>query len=164
MTEEQRQLLIKDLCGRLPYGVIVQSRIIDFYTEESAYDHSPNHVKHPSYVGNGRLILMDTLSNSVCIRPILKNLTYREQVFFEDICKNGYIPVDECRPYLFPLSSMTPKQKAELAMLVIDVEDIFKSFLMEVEFYRKHHFDYRGLIEQGLAIDATGLRIYNKEG
>lgn len=64
------------------------------------------------------------------------------------------------RPYLFPLSSMTRQQKAELAMLVVGVEDIFKSFLIEVEFYHKNHIDYRGLIEKGLAIDATNLNIY----
>ena len=29
-----------------------------------------------------------------------------------------------------------------------------------VDFYNKHHFDWRGLIEKGLAIDATGLNIY----
>lgn len=64
------------------------------------------------------------------------------------------------RPYLLPLSSMTPKQKAELSMLVVDVEEIFKSFLIEVEFYHKHHIDYRGLIEKSLALDATNLGIY----
>ena len=30
----------------------------------------------------------------------------------------------------------------------------------EVDFYHKHHIDYRGLIPKGLAIDATGLNIY----
>ena len=48
-------------------------------------------------------------------------------------------------------------------MLVVDVEDIFKSFLIEVEFCHKHHIDYRGLIPIGLAIDATNLNVYSKE-
>lgn len=30
----------------------------------------------------------------------------------------------------------------------------------EIDFYHKHHIDYRGLIPMGLAIDATGLNIY----
>lgn len=30
----------------------------------------------------------------------------------------------------------------------------------EIDFYNKHHIDYRGLIPMGLAIDATGLSIY----
>jgi hypothetical protein len=55
---------------------------------------------------------------------------------------------------------MTEEQKAELEMLVVGVEDLFKSFLIEVEFYHKNHIDYEHLIEKGLAIDATGLNIY----
>ena len=38
----------------------------------------------------------------------------------------------------------------------IDIESI--SGLMN--FFNSHHIDYRGLIEKGLAIDATGLNIY----
>lgn len=183
MTKEERHLILKDLCGRLPHEVIVQCRIIDFHTEESAHDHSPNNVKHPSYVGNGRLFLIDTLSNSVCIRPILKNLAYHEQVFFEDICKNGYIPIDECKPYLLPLSTMTKEQRREFyeAIRPVIIEGFKESELLdydednedrrvteklvapdvvETDWLNAHHFDYRGLIEQGLAIDATKLNIY----
>jgi hypothetical protein len=29
-----------------------------------------------------------------------------------------------------------------------------------IDWLNAHHFDYRGLIEKGLAIDATGLNIY----
>ena len=64
------------------------------------------------------------------------------------------------KPYLFPLSSMTPKQKAELAHLTANINSIFEQVLAEMEFYHRHHIDYRGLIEMGLAIDATGLGIY----
>jgi hypothetical protein len=55
---------------------------------------------------------------------------------------------------------MTPKQKAELSMLVANEYDMFKSFLIEIDFYHKHHFDYRGLIDKSLALDATNLGIY----
>ena len=66
----------------------------------------------------------------------------------------------EYKTYLFPLSSMTPKQKSELSMLTANSERMFDSTLIEIDFYHKHHIDYRGLIEKGLAIDATGLNIY----
>ena len=66
----------------------------------------------------------------------------------------------EYKPYLFPLSSMTPKQKSELSMLTADSERMFDSTLIEIDFYHKHHFDYRGLIPMGLAEDATGKNIY----
>jgi hypothetical protein len=55
---------------------------------------------------------------------------------------------------------MTPKQKAELAHLTANIDGIFEQVLAEIEFYHKHHIDYRELIEMGLAIDATGLGIY----
>ena len=45
-------------------------------------------------------------------------------------------------------------------MLVANEYDMLKSFLIEIEFYHEHHFDYRGLIPMGLANDATGLNVY----
>lgn len=38
----------------------------------------------------------------------------------------------------------------------IDIESI--SFIIDC--FHSHHIDYRGLIEKGLALDATGLNIY----
>ena len=38
----------------------------------------------------------------------------------------------------------------------IDVEDSY----IFIDWLKAHHFDYRGLIEEGFAIDATGLNIY----
>ena len=35
-----------------------------------------------------------------------------------------------------------------------------QDYLWLVDWFNKNHFDYRGLIEKGLAIDATGLNIY----
>ena len=66
----------------------------------------------------------------------------------------------EYKPFLFPLSSMTQKQKSELSMLTADSERMFDLTLIEIDFYHKHHIDYRGLIPKGLANDATGLNIY----
>lgn len=65
-----------------------------------------------------------------------------------------YCNILNCKPYLFPLSSMTEKQKEEFHSLII--EPVWKI----IDFCNEHHFDYRGLIEKGLAIDATNLNIY----
>ena len=73
--------------------------------------------------------------------------------------------VEDCKPYLFPLSSMTEEQRQELESLMeVTIVPVWGEILSPTpEYYdwlNKNHFDYRGLIEKGLAIDATGLNIY----
>ena len=71
--------------------------------------------------------------------------------------------IDDVKPYLFPLSSMTEEQTKELINLINTGQNDNNEFmrsLCRIEFYHKHHFDYMGLIEKGLAIDATELNIY----
>lgn len=74
--------------------------------------------------------------------------------------RDGMVLKGEIKPYLFPLSSMTTKQRAELSILVANEYDMLKAFLIEIEFYHKNHIDYRGLIPKDLAIDCTNLNIY----
>ena len=62
------------------------------------------------------------------------------------------------KPYLFPLSSMSKEQEQEEYEICKYYIPGYESNL--IDFYNKNHFDYRGLIEKGLAIDATGLNIY----
>lgn len=63
------------------------------------------------------------------------------------------------KPYLFPMSSITEEQKEEIKFDTSSesIEDWTKRLIV---FYLKHHIDYNGLIEKGLAIDATGKGIY----
>jgi hypothetical protein len=76
--------------------------------------------------------------------------------------------VSEVKPYLFPISSMSDKQKKELDDTLIRLNlkalsDEMSSEVIatyEIDFYNKNHIDYRGLIPKGLALDATGLNIY----
>lgn len=81
----------------------------------------------------------------------------------EDIDKDGYINrtkvynVEDIKPYLFPLSSMTEEQEKEwLYTLSSDYHITYDT----IDWLNKNNFDYRGLIPMGLAIDATGLNIY----
>lgn len=71
--------------------------------------------------------------------------------------KGGSIYSNEYKPYLFHLSSMTEEQNKEwLYTLSSDYHITYDT----VDWCNKNHFDYRGLIDKGLAIDATGLNIY----
>ena len=118
MTQEQKELLLKDLLGRLPYGVKV-------LYEEEIY----------------QISIVEIFNETITI------------------CGRGYpmeVEIQKVKPYLFPLSSMTEEQKEEYYGTFSLSGDISGS----VDFYNKHHLDWRGLIPKGLAIDATGLNIY----
>ena len=126
MTQEDKELLLKDLCSRLPYGVKVKVKYYD---------------------DNWRLLAIYTNCTTYAIRDI----GYPIETCFED-----------CKPYLFPLSSMTEEQSKEYHELIGGMFGTSALINFEIleDFFHKNHFDYRGLIEKGLAIDATNLNIY----
>ena len=132
MKQEKKDLLLQDLCGRLPYGVKVKTNNIN----------------------------------------ILKLGTHtRVGEYVTDV-------IEPCKPYLFPLSSMTEEQEEEFNNLFYRYHESAFIFnerfshdrysIKNIGFYpsylqdwlNKNHFDYRGLIPMELAIDATGLNIY----
>jgi hypothetical protein len=70
--------------------------------------------------------------------------------FGDESCKIEYF-----KPYLFPLSSATKEQKD---FLKNNANTLGVSGL--VDWFNEHHFDHRGLIDKGLALDATNKNIY----
>ena len=71
--------------------------------------------------------------------------------------------VEDYKPYLFPLLSMTEEQKnvyhsfyADILRGLITPANSVKL----VDWLNAHHFDFRNLISRGLAIDCTNLNIY----
>ena len=123
MTQEEKELLLKDLCTRLPYNVMCQVE----FKENGKY--------------NSKVMLLSGI--------------FTDEAYFTT--KGGSIYSNEYKPYLFPLSSMTEEQNKEwLYTLSSDYHITYDT----VDWCNKNHFDYRGLIEKGLAIDATGLNIY----
>ena len=127
MTLEDKELLIKDLCARLPYNVICQVE----------------------YKGNGKYKSKVMLLSGI----------FTDEAYFTT--KGGSIYSNEYKPYLFPLSSMTEEQKQEYQHITERwMSDSSYSISDSIDWLNVHHFDYRGLIEKGLAIDATGLNIY----
>ena len=130
MTKENKEILLKDICGRLPYGVKVQIK--------------------------NEIVVLDSICDD--------NGYYFN---FIDGDREG-VNIEQIKPYLFPLSSMTEEQCKELEKLdpefysiICDDGNIYVS--MDIKGYdwlNKNHFDYRGLIPKDLAIDATGLNVY----
>lgn len=140
MTPEQKELLLKDLCVRLPYFTKVQIKneivVLDSICDDDGY--------HFNFIGDDR---------------------------------EG-VNIEEIKPYLFPLSSMTEEQKSYLHFntkfrldicndLTVKIDEDYNYFYTDTSDYtslidwcNKNHIDYRGLIENGLAIDATGKSIY----
>ena len=134
MKQEEKELLIKDLCARLPYGVKVQ---IDLQSNI-----------YPPMICKVCNIEVAEMSGSFIGVEVLPD-SYSE--YREFLCK----------PYLFPLSSMTKEQKKELQSLMIrDSYGILYHTIDSFDYLYKNHIDIRGLIEKGLALDATGLNIY----
>lgn len=131
-----KELLLKDICARLPYGVKINT-----------------------IQGNFTLL---GLTN--------------ERIFTTcevEGCHNDF-PIECIKPYLFPLSSMTEEQKKYITdrwgindEFDFEINPDWGEYFVElgdivdfIDWLNKNHFDYRCLIEKGLAIDATGLNIY----
>ena len=139
MTQEEKDLLLKDLCSRLDTNLVCSI----YRTDDEGVGYR------------------DEILHGYCKGDIWYEFYFRED------CSIGIDNVSKIKPYLFPFSSMTEEQKRELDNLV--EESVFQILHSEdgnpqpqipMDWYNKNHFDYRGLIPMDLAIDATGLNIY----
>ena len=142
MTQEDKELLLKDLCARLPYNVIID----------------PVDCGKAILIGikDGGLLLFDTIHKKEYDKPW---------------------DIEYIKPYLRPMSSMTEEEfeslkeysglkydQLDLASFQNGAYKCLDFYLSEVPSYvvilvfdwlNKNHFDYRGLIERGLAIKVT---------
>lgn len=111
MTQQDKELLLKDLCARLPYGTRVNYNGLQDYTLN--------------------------LKTLCCF------------------------PEEQLRPHLRRMSSMTEEEYRELLTIGhtngIATNKWFIQFANEnqLDWLNAHHFDYRGLIDKGLAIAVT---------
>ena len=148
-TQADKELLLKDISGRLPYGVIGQCEIDASYDTEFETIPQTHKFKAVAYGFN---------EDSLFICPMIENQDELE-IANEEIVNGVYIL--DFKPYLFPLSSMTEKQKDEYQYIAERwMNDPAYSISDSIDWLNKNNFDYRGLIEKGLAIDATGKKIY----
>ena len=136
MTQEDKEILIRDLCGRLPYGI------------------------KASYYG----------ADEEC-----ETWDEVDGVAFDYVEIGQYsLPIERIKPYLFPMSSMTDEQKKYITdkwgineEFDFEIDPNWGEYFVElgytvdfIDWLNKNHFDYRGLIDKSLALDATGLNIY----
>ena len=165
MTQEDKEILIRDLCGRLPYGV-------------KAYIKKWSKLDRKYYEGVYTVESIDTSLNTIIADS-------------ERSCVEVIVGYDdsEIKPYLFPMSSMTDEQ-ARMLSILYGIKDILSKKITDeyIEFkvdagfgdvetrriwyneivssietfdwLNKNHFDYRGLIKKSLALDATNLNVY----
>ncbi len=131
MTQEQKELLLKDICARLPYGI--KGKILE--TDEVKILGSIQY--------DGENTLFDFWEDD-------QKIQYGHQLY-----------LSEFKPCLFPLLSMTREQEREWqSLMVCDIYGIFYHTIESFDYLYKNHIDIRGLIPMGLAIDATGKNIY----
>ena len=126
ITEEQKKLLIKDLSARVPYNTWV------LMETEGSDEGWKTRVQH-----------------DYCLGYISGKIT---RLYFHEIT---------FKPYLRPMKSMTKEEQLEC--LVELGEDVILCgegqvhcllTIDQIDWLNAHHFDYRGLIGMGLALEA----------
>ena len=153
MTQEDKELLLRDLSARLPHGVMLKH----ISTEKPFKLFSIKRDEYTSYKNEGVELAVNGIYYDWCV-----NDTYHDIELY-------------IKPYLFPLSSMTEEQSFELEILTGETigfdayslhdftgySEISLSKTLEIiQWCYKNHLDINGLIPMGLANDATGKNIY----
>lgn len=124
--KDGKDLLLKDLCARLPYGVKATTT---------------------SNGWNGTYAIIGCVGDKI----------YLDCPIYED--GDDEWTVELVKPYLRPMSSMTEEEWREYCGLCHSEEDCYShvyyyNTMESIEWLNKRHFDYRGLIEKGLALKA----------
>lgn len=152
MTQEDKELLLKDLCARLPYHPRVKVWLKDGTTEESALDleHNYGDVLRDAFYYN----------KIVKIKPYLRSMssmTEEEAKELSILCDiTGVLSIKITDEYI---DFEVDDGFGGIGIKPICYDDIISSIEI-FDWLNKNHFDYRGLIEKSLALDETGLNIY----
>ena len=131
MKQEDKELLLKDLCSRLPYKV------------KCKY--------------SGEIPMIGEVTNNI---GVLSNIYVDKDCPFE--INGGIYGFADVKPYLRPMSSMTEEERKEYTSYVFEQPFLQKdkdinlgSVPICIDWLNKNMFDYRGLIEKNLALEAS---------
>ena len=136
MKQEDKKLLIQDVMARLPYA--------------TKFD--LNGIR-----GSIHQVNIYTVYNTSGGTDYICSVD-----FFGD---GNSIDIEHFKPCLVPMSSMTEEQYDKFTDMGYSVTERWWSMANyhQLDWLNANHFDYRGLIEKGLAIDCTNLNIYKNE-
>lgn len=126
ITQKEKELLLRDLSARLPYGVVCKGVTVDINVVKDEYENRE-------------------------VEGLLTNIGY-------DYCTLGIMTeceLNTIKPYLRPMSSMTEEEKKTYEMFFNEDGLLNTSIDTYLDWLLENHFDYRGLIPKGLAIEAT---------
>ena len=124
--EEKKELLLKDICGRLPYGVRVWYKYETWISKKFA------------------------TSIRLADEKIALSSKFNKEGDWFPVEEAGEILI---KPYLRPLSSMTEEEREEYSQFIGEIDGCayFIDPISQMDWLNKNMFDYQGLIPNGLA-------------
>lgn len=147
LSKEEKELILRELCARLPYGIVINVGDKDLKLDKK---HQCIGVLYPEDCSDE----FNERNNNASFYIVISGCYYGEEI----------------KPYLRPMSSMTEEEFFEYRRIKyskvtyreeykrIDVGKYHNIGIIPIDEYldwlNAHHFDYRGLIEKGLALEA----------
>ena len=142
MTQEDKELLLKDLCARLPYGLKVKCEKYSF----------PVTILYGSNIDEVKFKETGGIENICTIKPYLFPFSSMTKGQKEELNKKFNVR--------FLGNTICSIHYHSEGYWDTDLELGLQDWLWFINWCYKNHFDIYGLIPMGLAIDATGLNIY----
>lgn len=137
MTQEEKNLLIKDLSARLPYEINIRCKETpadenckeEIYSEQRLFGINFLNIE-TEYTDSRIIISVDEDGDTACYN------------------------IEDVKPYLRPMSSMTEIER-RCQNSLLNTPNLLEQNYLRIDWLNKHHFDYRSLIEKGLALKAS---------
>ncbi len=149
MTQEEKQLLLTDICTRLPYGLKCK---IDL---DALLEVFPEYGARLSYIATLTDVDLDAKVGERVYT--LFGIPSKRRLYFlelDDFFDEYGVPVECVKPYLRPMSSMTEEETLEFVNTTIKSLEYPMWTTYSYDWLNAHYFDYRGLIPMGLALEA----------